>query len=109
MIHPLADCEHLLMCLLGQGLVSQEIAISGSFQQNLASVCHSVSIWKLIRGWFSVYGSLYMVHPFISAPNLVSVTPSMGVFKKGQSVHTLVLILLEFHEFSKLYLISWVS
>jgi hypothetical protein len=28
--------------------------------------------------------------------------------KKGQSVHTLVFILLEFHVFSKLYLISWV-
>ena len=25
------------------------------------------------------FGSLYMVHPFISAPNFVSVTPSMGV------------------------------
>jgi hypothetical protein len=36
-----------------------------------------------------------------------------GVFvpisKKGQSVHTLVFVLLEFHVFSKLYLISWVS
>jgi hypothetical protein len=28
--------------------------------------------------------------------------------KKGQSVHTLVFVLLEFHVFSKLYLISWV-
>jgi hypothetical protein len=25
------------------------------------------------------YGSLYMVHPFVSAPNFVSVTPSMDV------------------------------
>jgi hypothetical protein len=30
-------------------------------------------------GWIPGYGSLYMVHPFISAPNSVSVTPSMGV------------------------------
>jgi hypothetical protein len=30
-------------------------------------------------GWIPGYGSLYMVHPFISAPNFVSVTPSMGV------------------------------
>jgi hypothetical protein len=29
--------------------------------------------------------------------------------KKGQSVHTLVFVLLEFPAFSKLYLISWVS
>jgi hypothetical protein len=28
--------------------------------------------------------------------------------KKGQSVHILVLVLLEFHAFSKLYFISWV-
>lgn len=78
-IHPLADCEHPLLCLLGPGIVSQETAISGSFQQNLASVCNGVSIWKLIMGWIPGYGSLYMVHPFISAPNFVSVTPSMGV------------------------------
>jgi hypothetical protein len=37
-IHPIADCEHPLLCLLGPGIVSQETAISGSFQQNLASV-----------------------------------------------------------------------
>jgi hypothetical protein len=28
--------------------------------------------------------------------------------KKGQSVHTLVFILIEFHVFCKLYLVSWV-
>ena len=78
-IHPIADCGHPLLCLLGPGIVSQETAISGSFQQNLASVCNGVSIWKLIMGWIPGYGSLYMVHPFISAPNFVSVTPSMGV------------------------------
>jgi hypothetical protein len=33
----------------------------------------------LIMGWIPGYGSLYIVHPFISAPNFVSVTPSMGV------------------------------
>jgi hypothetical protein len=41
-IHPIADCEHPLLCLLGPGIVSQETAISGSFQQNLASVCNGV-------------------------------------------------------------------
>jgi hypothetical protein len=49
-IHPIADCEHPLLCLLGPGIVSQETAISGSFQQTLASVCNGVSIWKLIMG-----------------------------------------------------------
>ena len=56
--HPIADCEHPLMCLLGSGLVSQETAISGSFQQNLAIVCNGVSIWRLIMGWIPGYGSL---------------------------------------------------
>ena len=79
MIHPLADCEHPLLCLLGPGIISQETATSGSFHQNLASVCNGVSVWMLIMGWIPGYGSLYMFHPFISAPNFVSVTPSKGV------------------------------
>jgi hypothetical protein len=48
-IHPIADCEHPLLCLLGPGLVSQETAISGSFQQTLASVCNGVSVWRLFE------------------------------------------------------------
>jgi hypothetical protein len=39
-IHPIADCEHPLLCLLGPGLVSQETAISRSLHQTLASVCN---------------------------------------------------------------------
>jgi hypothetical protein len=42
--HPIADCEHPLLCLLDPCIVSQAIAISGSFQQNLASVCNGVSV-----------------------------------------------------------------
>jgi hypothetical protein len=30
-------------------------------------------------GWISGYGNLLMVHSFVSTPNFVSVTPSMGV------------------------------
>jgi hypothetical protein len=45
-IHPIADCKHPLLCLLGPGIVSQETAISGSFQQNLASVCNGVNVFK---------------------------------------------------------------
>jgi hypothetical protein len=55
--HPIADCEHLPLCLLGPGIVSQETAISGSLQQNLASVCNVVSVWKLIMGWIPGYGN----------------------------------------------------
>jgi hypothetical protein len=57
-IHPIADCEHLLLCLLGPGIISQETAILGCFQQNLASVCNGVSVWKLIILWIPGYGSL---------------------------------------------------
>jgi hypothetical protein len=57
-IHPITDCEHSLLCLLGPSIVSQETAISGSFQQNLASVCNGVSVWRLIMGWIPGYGSL---------------------------------------------------
>jgi hypothetical protein len=57
-IHPIADCEHPLLCLLGPSIVSQETALSGSFQQNFASLCNSVSVWKLIMGWIPRYGSL---------------------------------------------------
>jgi hypothetical protein len=55
-IHPIADCEHPVLCLLGPGIVSQEIALSGSFQQNLAGVCNGVSVWKLIMGWIPDMG-----------------------------------------------------
>jgi hypothetical protein len=49
--HPLPDCEHPLLCLPGLSIVSQETAISGSFQQNLACVCNGVSVCRLIMGW----------------------------------------------------------
>jgi hypothetical protein len=87
-IHPKADCEDPLLCLLGPSIASQETAISGSFQQNLATVCNGVSVWRLIMG----YGSLWMVHLFVSAPNFISVTPSMDVLcpvLRGGKVSTL--------------------
>jgi hypothetical protein len=42
--HPIADCDHPLLCLLGPGIVSQERAITGSFQRNLVGVICFVSI-----------------------------------------------------------------
>jgi hypothetical protein len=68
--HPIADCDHPLLCLLGPGIVSQETAISGSFQQNLASVCNGVSVWELIMGWIPAYGNqkpLFNMSPFLPA------------------------------------------
>jgi hypothetical protein len=40
--HPKDDCEHLLLYLPGIGIDSQERAMSGSCQQNLAGICNSV-------------------------------------------------------------------
>jgi hypothetical protein len=39
--HPIDDCEHPLLYFPGTGIASQETAISGSFQQNLAGICNS--------------------------------------------------------------------
>ena len=51
MFHPIDDCEHPLLYLPGIGIASQERAMSGSFQQNLAGVCNGVSVWRLIMVW----------------------------------------------------------
>ena len=84
----------------------KERAISESFQQNLAGIFDGVCVWRLIMGWMPGCSSLHMVHPFVSAPKFVSVTPPMVVFfpnsKKEQSDHTLFLDLLEFHVFLNL-------
>jgi hypothetical protein len=40
--HPIDDCEHPLLYLLGIGLDSLEGAMSGSCQQNLSGICNSV-------------------------------------------------------------------
>jgi hypothetical protein len=77
--HLIDDCEHPLLYLPGTGVVSKETAISGSFQQILGGICNSVCIWWLIMGWIPGWGSLWMVHPLVLAPNFVSVTPSMGI------------------------------
>ena len=79
MFHSIADCEHPLLCLQGTGIASQETAISSSFQQNLAGLCNSVCVWWLIMGWIPGWSSLWMVLPSVSAPNFVSVAPSMGI------------------------------
>jgi hypothetical protein len=78
-IHSIDDNEHPLLYLPGTGIGSQETAISGSIHQYLAGICNSVCVWCLIMGRIPGWGSLWMVHPFISAPNFVSVTLSMGV------------------------------
>jgi hypothetical protein len=51
--------------------------IPGSLHQNLAGICNSVWVWWLIMGWIPESGSLWIVHPFVLAPNFVSVAPFM--------------------------------
>jgi hypothetical protein len=79
LFHPIDDCEHPLLYWPGTGIASDKTAISGSFQQNLAGLCNSVWVWWLIMGRIPEWSSLWMVHPFVLAPNFVSVTPSMGI------------------------------
>jgi hypothetical protein len=47
--HPIADCEHPLLCLPAPGIASQETAISGSFQQNLAGKSAFYAEGRLLR------------------------------------------------------------
>jgi hypothetical protein len=79
LLGPGIPCEHPLLYLRCTGIASQETAISGSFQQNLAGIRNSVFIWLLIIGWIPGWGSLWMIHPFVWALNFVSVTLSMGI------------------------------
>jgi hypothetical protein len=46
-LHPIDDCKHPLLYLPDTGIASQEIAISGSCQQNLSGICNSVWVWWL--------------------------------------------------------------
>jgi hypothetical protein len=50
MFHPIDDCEHPLLYLPGTGIASQETAISGSYQQNLADIWNCVWVWWLFMG-----------------------------------------------------------
>ena len=43
-------------------------------------------------GWIPGWGSLWMVHPFVSAPNFVSVTPSMGILVSPELVSLAVYV-----------------
>jgi hypothetical protein len=70
-IHPIADCEHPFLCLLGPGIVSLETAISGSYHHNLASVCNGVSVWSQ--------------HFFITHIHMHSHMPDLVTFASAQA------------------------
>jgi hypothetical protein len=85
------DYEHPLLYLLDTGIASYETAITGSLQQNLSGICNSVWVWWLIMGWIPRWGILWIVHPFVLAPNFVPVTSLMGILfpiLRGNEVST---------------------
>jgi hypothetical protein len=47
--------------------------------KNRVGICHSVWVWWLFVGWIPRWGRLWMVLPSVSAPNFISVTPSMDI------------------------------
>jgi hypothetical protein len=77
--HPIDDCEQPLLYFPDTGKASEDRAISGSCQKNLAGICNSVWVCWLYVGWIPRWGCLWIVLPSVSAPNFVSVTPSMGI------------------------------
>jgi hypothetical protein len=68
-IHPIDDCEHPLLYLPGNGIASQETAISGSCQQNFTGICNIVWVWWLVYGMDPQVGQS-LDGPSISAPIL---------------------------------------
>jgi hypothetical protein len=105
--HPIADCEHPLLCLPGTGITSQETAISGSFQQNLAGVYNGVCLWLAADYRMDPQVQQSLDGPSFHLSSKLCLCNSFHVCfvpnsKKGQSVHTLVFILLEFHVFCNL-------
>jgi hypothetical protein len=53
--HTFSASQHFLILKNCQSLKENRNEIS---QQNLASVCNGVSVWKLIMGWIAGYDSL---------------------------------------------------
>jgi hypothetical protein len=49
-LHPMNDCEHLLLYLPGTDKGPQETAISGYCHQALVVICHSVWVWWFFMG-----------------------------------------------------------
>jgi hypothetical protein len=67
--HLIDDCELPLLYLPDTGIASQEEAISGSFQQNLAGICNSVCVWwygspgGAVSGWSYLLSQLQILSP----------------------------------------------
>jgi hypothetical protein len=77
--HLIDDCEHPHLYLPGIGIASYKKTLTGTLQQNLSGICNTVWVCWLIMGWIPRWGSLWIVHHFVLAPNFVSVTPFLGI------------------------------
>ena len=83
MLHPIADCDHPLLCLLGPGLVSQETAISGSFQPTLASVCNVTLSSFVCVCTMCMNASMYAVITFVEAEDNIRLHFSFSLLATG--------------------------
>jgi hypothetical protein len=103
--HPIADCEHPLLCLPGTGIASQESYIrvlSAKSCWHMQWCLHLEADYGMDpRIWQSLDGPSFRLSSNLSLCNSFH-----GCFvpMKGQSDHTLVFDLLEFHVLCNLYL-----
>jgi hypothetical protein len=109
MFHLIADCEHPLLCLPGRGT-----------RASYTRVLSAKACWYMqwCQGLEADYGKDHRVWQSLDGPSFCLSSKFClcnsfhGCFvpnsKKGQSVHILVFILVEFHVFCKLYFVSWV-
>jgi hypothetical protein len=105
--HPIDDCEHPLLYLPDIDIASQERAMSGTCQQNLAGICKCLGL-VVVYGMDPQVGQSLDGLSFRLSTELCLCNYFHGYFvphsKKEQSIHTLVFLLLEFHVFCKFYL-----
>ena len=78
-LSPINHYEHPLLYLSVTSRASQETAILGSCQQALFGIHSSVCVWEQYMGWIPKWDSHWMAFPSVSASNIVSVSPPMGI------------------------------
>ena len=108
---PIPDCKDPFLCFPGPDIASQEKAIRVLSAKSCLCMqwCQRLEADYRMdpRVWQSLDGPSFChrsKHCLCNSLHGCFVPNS----KQGQSVHALVFILLEFHVFCKLYLVSWV-
>ena len=99
-LSPMDDWEHPLLYLSGTGRASQETAISGSCQPAHVAFHNPAWVWWLFMGLNHQVGQSLDGHSFSLYSTLCLCNSFHGCFvsptKKDQTIHTLVVPLLEF-------------